>query len=86
MPRFPVPDLPPARWLARHAGDPARAAALGLALAVAAGVMLWSASFVQAYHWNLATGLLFVLLWALPTRCGPGCSPAPSPRAAPWAC
>lgn len=71
MPRFVVPDLPLARWLARHAGDPARSVALGLALGVVAGVVLWSASFVQAYHWNLATGLLFVMLWALPTRWWP---------------
>lgn len=66
-----VPDLPLARWLARQATSPLRTAATGLLLALVALVLVFSLSFVQAYHWNLASGLLFVMLWALPTRWWP---------------
>lgn len=61
----------PARWLAARATSRARFLALGAGLAVATMALLLPLSFVQRYQWNLATGLLFVLAWCLPTRWWP---------------
>lgn len=61
----------PARWLAARATSRARFLALGAGLAVATAALLMPLSFVQRYHWNLATGVLFVLAWCLPIRWWP---------------
>lgn len=61
----------PARWLEARATSPARVLAVGLALATATALLLMPLSFLQRYQWNLATGLLFVLAWCLPTRWWP---------------
>jgi len=66
-----VPDLPVVRWLARRADSPLHSFALGVALALAMLCVLLPVSVVQAYQWNLATGLLFVALWVLPLRWWP---------------
>lgn len=61
----------PARWLEARATTPARALAIGAGLALSVALLLVPLSFVQRYQWNLATGLLFVLAWCLPTRWWP---------------
>ncbi|MBY4598970.1 hypothetical protein K3217_25985 [bacterium BD-1] len=61
----------PARWLEARATTPARALAIGAGLALSVALLLMPLSFVQRYQWNLATGLVFVLAWCLPTRWWP---------------
>ena len=64
-------DSPLARWLDARATTRVRTMAFGLLLALGTVALLMPVSFVQRYQWNLATGVLFVLAWCLPTRWWP---------------
>lgn len=49
---------------------------MGALLALAFGVAYHAFGYVQFYHWNIANGLLFTALWALPRRWWPWLSMA----------